>query len=218
MRHDDHPDLDPQAWHARQRSVLEWAYLTSNEPRGQSGFAGDRARWRRARRPIVEAIHRDGSLLDVGCANGLLMESLAGWAEEEGRRIEPHGLDISEALVRLARSRYPLWADRLHVGNVMDWRPPRRFDFVRTELVYAPPRLRPALIERLADTFVVPGGRLIVCSYGSARRAGLKAEAVGDALRGWGQEVVGETEGADSNSVVFVRVAWMDAPSDPVLV
>jgi hypothetical protein len=166
----------------------------------------------------VEAIHRDGSLLDVGCANGILMESLAGWAEEEGHRLEPHGLDISEALIGLARSRYPLWADRLHVGNVMDRRPPRRFGFVRTELVYAPPRLRPALIERLADTFLVPGGRLIVCSYGSARRAELKAEAVGDVLRGWGHEVVGETEGADSNGVVFVRVAWMDAPSDPVLV
>jgi hypothetical protein len=46
----------------------------------------------------------------------------------------------------------------------------------------------------------------------------LKAETVGDVLRGWGHEVVGETEGADSNGVVFVRVAWMDAPSDPVLV
>jgi hypothetical protein len=213
MRHDEHPDLGPEAWYARQRSVLEHAYLASDDPHEQSGFAGDPARWRRARRPIVEAIHRDGSLLDVGCANGLLMESLAEWAAEEGWRIEPYGLDISEALVRLARRRYPRWADRLQVGNATDWRPPRRFDFVRTELVYAPPRLRPALVERLASTFVVPGGRLIVCSYGSAKRAKPKAEAVGDVLRGWGHEVVGETEGADSNGVVFVRVAWMDTPS-----
>lgn len=100
MRHDEHPDLGPEAWYARQRSVLEHAYLASDDPHEQSGFAGDPARWRRARRPIVEAIHRDVSLLDVGCANGLLMESLAEWAAEEGWRIEPYGLDISEALVR----------------------------------------------------------------------------------------------------------------------
>ena len=37
----------------------------------------------RARRPIVSAIDRDGTFLDVGCANGLLMESLATWAGEE---------------------------------------------------------------------------------------------------------------------------------------
>ena len=91
-------------------SVASWSRPTSppTTPAGSRGSPGLRARLQRARRPIVEAVHRDGSLLDVGCANGLLMESLAEWSEEEGHRLEPHGLDISEALVRLARSRYPL--------------------------------------------------------------------------------------------------------------
>ncbi len=212
----DHLNRDPEdedTWYAELRNVLETAYLASDDPRGQSGFSGDQARWERGRRPIATAIHRDGNFLDIGCANGLLMESLVRWAAEDGYRIEPYGLDISKNLAALARQWCPQWADRIYVGNVMDWRPPIRFDYVRTELVYVPPRLRPALVERLASTFVARGGRLIVCSYGSAKRPTPQAEPVGDTLRSWDYEVAGETEGADSNGVVFVRVAWTDVPS-----
>ena len=63
--------------------VYEEHYLASDDPRRQSGFAGDEERWEAARRPIVEAIHRRGSLLDVGCANGYLLESLVHWSPRE---------------------------------------------------------------------------------------------------------------------------------------
>jgi 2-polyprenyl-3-methyl-5-hydroxy-6-metoxy-1,4-benzoquinol methylase len=65
-------------------ALLERAYLNSEDPRGGSGFRGDEARWERARRPIVQAVDRDGTFLDVGCANGLLMESVTAWAAEDG--------------------------------------------------------------------------------------------------------------------------------------
>ncbi len=206
------PEPDEGAWYAAVRRLLESAYLASDDPRGQSGMRADAARWACGRRPIMPALDRGGTFLDVGCANGLLMESVRAWGAEAGYHIEPYGLDFSAGLVDLARRRLPRWTGRIFLGNVMDWGPPRRFDFVRTELVYVPPKRQADPVERLLTTFLRPGGRLIVCSYGSSRRPAPRAEPVGDLLRGWGFNVAGETGGADTNGVIFVRVAWIDAP------
>lgn len=184
----------------------ERAYLEGDDPRGESGFGGDEARCERARRPIVSAIDRDETFLDVGCANGLLLESLATWAGEEGYRVEPYGLDLIGSLAALARQRLPHWLERIFVGNVMDWRVPFRLDFVRTDLEYAPRHRRHEMVERLLREYLSPGGRLILCSYASSRRPTPKAEPVGDILRNWGYTVAGEAEGVDTNGVVFTRV------------
>jgi hypothetical protein len=61
-----------------------------------------------------------------------------------------------------------------------------RFDFVRTELVYVPDTLRRQYVERLLDRVVAPGGLVIVCSYGSSRPEGTRAEPLLDDLRAWG--------------------------------
>lgn len=98
----------------------------ATDVRRGSGFRGDAARWRRARLPIVEAIDRSGTFLDVGCANGLLMESMAVWAAEDGHAVEPSGLERSHQLAELARRRLPAWAGRIHVGDVLAWDPPHR--------------------------------------------------------------------------------------------
>lgn len=182
--------------------LYEALYLASGDPRAQSGFRGDEARWEGARRPIVEAIHRDGAFLDVGCANGLLMESVVRWSPH---RIEPYGLDHAPALV--ARARLPRWADRIFVGDVMEWEPPRSFDFVRTEL-YARERRR-ELVERLLG-WLEPGGRLIVCSYGSLRSK-VVTQRVGEILRDLDFEVGGELfrEGPEG---ALIRLAWIGVP------
>jgi hypothetical protein len=140
------------------------------------------------------------------------MESLVAWASEDGRRIEPYGLDLIPSLARLARERLPRWAGRIYDGNVMDWEPPFRFDFVRTELEYVPSDRRRELVERLLDGYLVPGGRLILCAYGSSRRHEPKAEPVGETLRAWGYEVAEESKATDTNGAVITRVAWTDAP------
>ncbi len=51
----------------------------------------------------------------------------------------------------------------------MSWQPPMRFGFARTELVYVPEERQQAFVERLLREVVAPGGRLIVCGYGSPR-------------------------------------------------
>jgi len=194
------------------RALLERAYLEARDPRGGSGFRGDVTRWERARRPIVSAIDRNGTFLDVGCANGLLMECITAWTAEEGLEIEPYGLDLIESVAALARHRLPHWKDRIFAGNVMNWRPPFRFDFVRTELEYAPPPHRKEMVERVLRKYLRPGGRLIVCSYGSSRRPAPKAEPVGEILRSWGYAIAGKAEGVDTNGLVFTRAAWTDLP------
>jgi hypothetical protein len=94
----------------------------------------------------------------------------------------------------------------------MSWRSPLRFDFVCTNLEYAPPPRRCEMVKRMLREYLVPGGHLIVCSYGSSRRSVPKAESVGKILRDWGYKVAGETEGVDTNGVVFTRVAWTKSP------
>jgi SAM-dependent methyltransferase len=171
---------------AQEQALHEAKYLAGTNPRQQSGFGRDAGDWERFRRPVVGPIDRDGTFLDVGCANGLLMESVVAWAREDGHRIEPFGLDISERLVELARRRLPQWRDRIVVGNALLWKPTMRFDFVRTELVYVPPSRRREYADRLLARFVAPGGRLIICSYGSSRPEGARAEPLVDELRAWG--------------------------------
>jgi uncharacterized protein (DUF952 family)/SAM-dependent methyltransferase len=190
-------------WYEGVRAWLEPAYLAATDPYRGSGFGGGADRWEHDRRPIAEAIDRDGSFLDVGCANGLLLESVVRWAAERGHRIEPFGLDISERLAALALERI----GRAFVGNVMTWEPPRRFDYVRTELVYAPTSRRPDLVGRLLRQFLTERGRLIVCSYGSSSRA-RPAEDVAADLRSWGHTVDG-TATAQVDGVVVTRVAWL---------
>jgi hypothetical protein len=69
------------------------------------------------------------------------------------------------------------------------------------------------MIESLLRDYLVPNGRLILCSYSSSRRPEPRAESVADRLRDWDHEVVGETETADTNYVVIARVAWIDRES-----
>lgn len=175
-----------ERYFVEEQELHETKYLTGSNARQQSGFGRDEGDWDRFRRPVVAPIKTDGTFLDIGCANGLLMESIVGWAREGGHVIEPYGLDISEKLAELARRRLPLWRDRIYVGNALFWEPPRRFDFVRTEMVYVPPTLRREYIDRLLAQFIEPGGRLIVCSYGSSRPEGTRADLLVDELRDWG--------------------------------
>lgn len=201
-----------QAFYDHLVELLEEAYLAGENPRKQSGFSGDEAKWERDRRPIVEAVDRSGTFLDVGCASGHLMECVAEWAAEDGYEVEPHGLDLIPSMAGLARRRLPHWADRIHTGNVMSWEPPRRYDFVRTEIQYVPEWRRPDLVRRLLDVFLVPGGRVIVCSYGSSRRPSPGAEPVADLLAGYGFTVAGHAEVVADTGRVTTRVAWVDAP------
>jgi SAM-dependent methyltransferase len=162
-------------------AIFGEAYLLGHNPRAQSGFGGDDQRWESARRPISEAIDRDGTFLDVGCASGYLI------VEWTSHAVEPYGLDLTPAVAELARRRLPQWADRIFVGNALTWRPPMRFDFVRTELVYVPQSRQRDFVGRLVREVVAPGGRLILCGYGSPR-SNVPTHPVRELARAFGYE------------------------------
>jgi len=154
-------------WLIEKVQHLERSYLVCDEPWRQSGFSGPEERWDACRRPVAECIDKAGAFLDIGCANGYLLESVVHWKKDDGVEITPFGLDIGDKLVALAKQRLPLFAENLFAGNAWDWSPPRSFDFVRTELVYVPPLLRKRYVARLLSEFVAPGGRLLVAEYRS---------------------------------------------------
>jgi SAM-dependent methyltransferase len=139
------------AWFDNMREVLETAYVSHTEPWRQSGMSGPE--------------DHDGSFLDIGCANGYLLECCLRWTAERGVRIDPYGLDLSARLVELARKRLPQYAERFVVGNAFEWIPPMRFDYVRTELVYVPGDHEKEYVDFLLEHCVKPGGRLLIANY-----------------------------------------------------
>ena len=201
-------EIDEAEWHRRIAAIITPAYLAADTPWEQSGKSGDECLWAYGRSLICDAIHRDGSFLDVGCANGFLMESVERWAAVRGRRVEPYGLDISPELADLARSRLPRWAARIHTGNVLTWQPPHRFDFVRTGLEYVPPRRKRDLVQRLLDEFLVEDGRLIIGAYhGESDGPDSQEQELSD----WGLTVVGHTSRPHRDDRIVYRALWIDA-------
>jgi hypothetical protein len=213
---DSYRTLDEQAFYADNERTLEPAYLRGMTPQRGSGFGGDEQEWRQARRHLTEGITGDGTFLDVGCANGLLMESVAAWCAERGLTVEPYGVDISPSLAELARRRLPQWADRIWTGNAVDWRPPvgLRFDYVHI-LLDSVPRARWAelVCHHLAHT-VRPGtGRLLVSDYAADPAAGQPSAA--ETLRSLGFRCAGQTSGGDRPGRPAIPTAWITADPAP---
>ena len=192
----------------RRLAALEASYLERASPIERSGFGGGAFRWRAEREPILDAVDRDGHLLDLGCANGHLAECLVAWGRERGRRLVPWGVDIGAQLIAEARRRLPEHADHFFVDDVFAFSPPRRFDFVYSLYDCVPHERLGEYIERVLARCVAPGGRLILGAYGSRSR---KTEAfdVAGFLRAAGFDVVGTARGGDPAVTAF---AWVDEP------
>jgi SAM-dependent methyltransferase len=204
--------LGEQAFYADNQRTLEPAYLRGTTPQQGSGFGGDEREWRQARRHITEAITGDGTFLDVGCANGLLMESVAAWCAERGLAVEPYGVDISPALAGLARRRLPRWADRIWTGNAVDWRAPggMRFDYVHILLDCVPRARRADLVRHHLAHTVRPGtGRLLVSDYVADLVTGHPTAA--GTLESLGFRCAGQTSGGDRPGRPPAPTAWITA-------
>ena len=206
-------EIDEAEWYRRVAEVITPAYLAGENPRSQSGHSGVEAHWEQARGLIVDAIDRDGTFLDVGCASGYLMECIQRWGRERGHVVEPYGLDIAPELAELARSRLPQRADRIYVGNAIGWEPPMRFDFVRTGLEYVPMQRQRDLVERLLEHVVSPGGRLIIGTTGEAAIRVPGERLLEELLQRWGFPIDGRSERPHyHDDGLLYRVVWIDRP------
>lgn len=182
---------------------LEAAYLESGDPIVRSGFSGGSERWFAERSPLAGAIHRDGDFLDVGCANGVLAWDVCRWAAARGHRVFPHGIDLGPRLITLAKERHRDNADNFHTADAWSWHPNRRWTFVYSTTHLAPSELMCIWIRRLW-TWVAPGGRLILGSYGSQSRRAAPDDVEAVLVR-CGFEVAGSSTGGDGP---ISRFAW----------
>jgi 2-polyprenyl-3-methyl-5-hydroxy-6-metoxy-1,4-benzoquinol methylase len=203
----DSGELDDAGWHAAMASLVVPSYLAARTPEAGSGHSGTEAEWEYSRGIVVDAIAGHGTFLDVGCANGLLMESVHRWSG-----VEPYGLDISPDLAELARTRHPHWRERIYVGNALDWAPPQRFDAVRTGLEYVPVPRRRDLVAHLLEDVVAPGGRLIVGKFNEeVGKHRLETE-----VASWGFTVAGRAERVHrAEPRLAYRVFWIDRGERP---
>ena len=185
---------------AARAAIRDYYLADPANPYRQSGRSSGAERWIETRRCIAQAVHRDGDFLDVGCANGLLLESLIRWTGERGVAIRPHGIDFVAELVELARQRLAPYSGSYEVANAFYWKPGRQFDFVRTNLEYVQPDDWPEFLGRQHGA-VGRGGRLIVCHY---RNEDEEPIEVASLLRRLGYAVAGQAE------VPGTSVAWCE--------
>jgi SAM-dependent methyltransferase len=191
-------ELDDEAWHAASAALVVPAYLAAESPEGGSGSSRDAVGWERSRSLLAEAAAPGQTFLDIGCANGHLMECMARWG-----RVEPYGVDIAPEFARLARSRLPQWKDRIWEGNALHWTPPRRFGIARTHVDYVPRPRRAQLIRHVLSY----SDRLIVGVFNEER----DDRALEREVAAWGFEIAGRTERLHPHPRLAYRAFWIDA-------
>jgi SAM-dependent methyltransferase len=191
-------ELDDAGWHDAMAALIVPAYLAGDTAEAGSGSSRDASGWEYARSLLADAVEPGQSFLDIGCANGHLMESMAAWAG-----VETYGLEIAPDLAELARQRLPQWADRIWVGNGAAWVPPRRFDVIRTGLDYVPlPRRRDLVTHLLGFT-----DRLVIGVHNEERdERRLEGE-----VASWGFMIAGRSERPHPHPQLAYRAFWIDA-------
>lgn len=73
--------------------------------------------WKTHRAFIVHALHRSGSILDIGCANGFLLKSLMQWSSHT---LVPYGLDALASCIREARELLPDYQDNFVCHRIQE--------------------------------------------------------------------------------------------------
>lgn len=97
------------------RNGLSYQELITDEERarrlveGSHFYADHPSRaWERARKFIANALHKDGTVLDIGCANGFLSKSLESWSSHKHTS---YGIDIVSGDIEKAQKLFPSTPD-----------------------------------------------------------------------------------------------------------
>lgn len=201
-------EIDEQGWHDAMAKLITPPYLAATSLYAQAGHGGDAMSWEASRGFVADALSRSGTFLDVGCASGVMMESVVQWGAVKNLIIEPYGLDIVAVFVERTRLRLPQWADRIYEGNVRTWTPPDgRFDYVLIRPVYAPAQCRIEMVRHVLDSIVKPDGRLIVLAGSEeVQSVGFEGKLVQGGLKISGRVEILHTKDAR----LVRRLFWID--------
>jgi hypothetical protein len=72
-------EIKEEEWFAINNQYFTDHYLAGDNPRAQSGHGGDELNYFHSHIMLANVINKNGSFIDVGCANGYLLESLDRW-------------------------------------------------------------------------------------------------------------------------------------------
>ena len=182
--------------------------MRETDPVRQSGFGGGHERWRTERELVLDAVPDDGDFLDVGCANGYLLECLVQWGHERHVRLTPYGVDCGAHLIALAQQRLPQYAVALLGGECVGVDAPSYSSATSIACMIASLReLLPAYIRRLVTRYVEQGGTLIMGAYGSYSKQEAARDIATD-IAAAGFRVAGSSS---RGALPVARVAWIRA-------
>jgi len=169
--------------------------------------------WCHSRRFIASAINKDGTILDIGCANGFLLRSFQEWS---GHVLTPFGVDLNESFIEQAKLLFPQHKDHFAQFDILElpdsdsFTLPRSYDFVYWAVwdnwtFNRPLEIR--VIRSLAQ-MVKAGGRLILGLYHEDRSRGFAVLAELERLGFSFSEVVENFDGCE-------MVVWQEVSSAP---
>ena len=197
----DRGEISEDQWFAAMSEMVTQPYLDADTPWAGSGKSGTHSDWEYSRSHIAHAIDGPGKFLDVGCANGYMLESLPRWTTHP---LDLYGLDISPRLVDAARGRLPQIAGQIEVGNALSWQSAVHFDYISTNLDYVPRDRKRELIENL----LAQTRRLIVGVFNEQ----IEERPTEEMVRAWGFRIAGRSERLNLRKPqVDYRVFWIDS-------
>lgn len=138
-------------------------FLSCKTELQRSCWGGTPEGWRRAREVILKAVRRDGSFLDVGCANGVLVRDLRRWAREKGIALRPYGIDLLEEFIPEARQKNPKFKNNFFAAEMMAFKTREKFTYIRVEN-YGPYRSPESFFRKYLG-MLEADGRLIITHY-----------------------------------------------------
>lgn len=135
--------------------------------------------WKKHREFIAAAIHKSGTILDIGCANGFLLLCLQNWTD---KKLVPYGIDTNYSAVSDARRLFPRQRRNFVNIGVAELAKPREYGLPsKLDIIYwavwdnfqfSIKENRKLVSECLKH--VKNGGRLILGFYDPSRRKNLR--------------------------------------------
>ena len=114
-------------------TIEELKKISKDVLEGSKVYDASYDEWEKGRKFIANQIDKDGSILDIGCANGFLLICLESWS---GKKLEKYGIDTNGDLIIQGKKLFPELEKRLKITGLESFRwleefdLPSKYDFI----------------------------------------------------------------------------------------